>query len=147
MINLDLLFSNKGQFVSVTFKSEKKPSAKHKNVKLEKLVSGVFRAGIDFANLGSVKQGIESGERNEVQELPWGTWLQFPYTITHNEETYIRLYPTNNCKLNVTYLLNGVETTKNDWLEYLTPSDKAKAENGEKPECISVKKSNILKLG
>jgi len=147
MVNLNNLFSTKGQFISATFKSEKKPSASFKGTRLEKIVEGTFRAGINFANLGSVKEGIESGERGEVQPLPWGEWLQFPYTISHKEEIYVRLYPTENCKLKVTYLVDSVEVDREKFLSFLTPSDKARATEGERPECITIKKSNILKLG
>ena len=147
MVNLNSLFGSKGQFISATFKSEKKPSASFKGVRLEKLIEGTFRAGINFANLGSVKEGIASGERGEVQPLPWGTWLKFPYLISHKEETYVRLYPTENCKLKATYLVDGVEVTREKFLSFLTPSEQARANEGERPECITVKKSNILKLG
>ena len=147
MINLDGFFNNKGQFISAIFRSEKKPAAIHKGTILEKRIEGVFRAGINFENLGSVKDGIEKGERGEVQSLPFGQWLKFPYLIEHNETQYVRLYPTKNCVLKVQYLVNGVESTKENFLSFLTPSDKAKAENGERPECITVKVSNLIKLG
>jgi hypothetical protein len=147
MINLDGFFGNKGQFISATFRSEKKPAAIHKGTILEKRIEGVFRAGIDFGNLGSVKDGIEKGERGEVQSLPFGEWEKFPYLIKHKETQYVRLYPTKNCVLKVQYLVNGVESTKENFLSFLTPSDKAKAENGERPECITVKVSNLIKLG
>jgi len=147
MINLDKFFASSGQFISVTFRSEKKTAAIHKGTILEKRVEGVFRGGIDFGNLGSVKQGIAKGERGEVQSLPFGEWVKFPYLIKHKEEQYIRLYPTKNCVLKVQYLVNGVESTKENFLSFLTPSDKAKAENGERPDCITVKLSNIIKIG
>ena len=147
MVNLNSLFNAKGQFISATFKSEKKPASTFKGTRLEKIVEGTFRAGINFANLKSVKEGIESGERGEVQPLPWGVWVQFPYTISHKEEIYVRLYPTENCKLKATYLADGVEVTREKFLSYLTPSEQARAMDGERPECITIKKSNILKLG
>jgi hypothetical protein len=147
MINLDKFFGNSGQFISAIFRSEKKPAAIHKGTLLEKRIEGVFRAGIDFGNLGSVKDGIEKGERGQVQPLPFGEWLKFPYLIQHKETQYVRLYPTKNCVLKVQYLVNGVESTKENFLSFLTPSDKAKAENGERPECITVKVSNLIKLG
>ena len=119
MINLDSLFGSKGQFISATFKSEKKPAATFKGVRLEKRIEGTFRAGINFANLSSVKEGIANGERGEVQPLPWGTWLQFPYLISHKEETYVRLYPTENCKLKATYLVDDIEVTREKFLPTL----------------------------
>jgi hypothetical protein len=147
MINLDKFFGNSGQFISATFKSEKKPAAIHKGTVLEKRIEGIFRAGINFGNLGSVKDAIANGERGEVQPLPFGEWLKFPYLIQYKETQYVRLYPTKNCVLKVQYLVNGVESTKENFLSFLTPSDKAKAENGERPDCITVKVSNLIKLG
>lgn len=147
MVNLNALFGSKGNFISVTFKSEKKPAAAFKGVKLEKIISGVFRAGIDFANLSSVKEGIASGERGEVQSLTWGEWINFPYLLAYKDERYVRLYPTANCKLTAIYLVDGVEVSNEKFKSYLTPSDKARAESGERPECITIKESNILKIG
>jgi hypothetical protein len=147
MVDLSALFGSKGNFISAIFKSEKKPSASFKGVRLEKVVQGTFRAGINFANLGSVKKGIESGERGEVQPLPWGVWKTFPYVIEYKETEYIRLYPTDNCQLKATYLVDSVEVDREKFLSYLTPSERERATNGEKPECITIKRENILKLG
>jgi len=152
MINLNKFFGSKGNFISATFRSEKKPSAMHKGTLLEKRISGVFRAGISFENLSSVKEGIENGERNEVGSLPFGEWEKYPYLIKHTNKEgvfnrYVRLYPTPNCVLKVQYLVNGVESTKENFNSFLTPSDRAKAESGERPECITIKESNLISLG
>lgn len=151
-MNTEKFFNSKGHFISVTFKTEKKPAASFKGTKLVKIVTGTFRAGINFENLSSVKEGIANGERGEVQPLPFGEWEKFPYIIRHTDKNnilnrYVRLYPTNNCSLKVQYLVNDIETTKEKFISYLTPSEREKAENGEKPECITVKESNIIKLG
>ena len=144
-INLNNLTSAKGQFVSVSFKTSKKPAASFKGTVLEKMTSGVFRAGINFANLSSVKEGIANNERGEVQSLPWGEWVSFPYIIAHKGEQYVRLYPTEGCKCEVKYLVNGVEVSKDEFNGYLTPSD---AKPSDKPlECFTVKASNIVSLG
>jgi hypothetical protein len=143
--DLTKITSNKGCFVSVSFKSEKKPSAQFKGVELVKVTNGVFRSGIDFANLSSVKQGIASGERGEVQSLPWGEWVSFPYIISHKNQEYVRLYPVANpnSKLEVTYFVNGTQVSKDEFNGYLTPSD-AKS---SAVECFTVKASNILSIG
>ena len=152
MINLESFFNSKGHFINATFKSEKKPASAFKGTTLEKRISGVFRAGISFENLSSVKEGIESGERGEVQSLPFGEWEQYPYIIRHTDKNgmlnrYVRLYPTKNCVLKVQYLVNGVESTRENFLSFLIPSERAKAETGERPECITIKVSNLLSLG
>jgi hypothetical protein len=104
---------------------------------------GVFRAGINFANLGSVKDAIANGERGAVQPLPWGEWQQFPYVIKHKESFYLRLYPAKNARVETTYLVNGQITTKADFDSYLTPSD---AKSPDKFECFTVKCENVIAL-
>jgi hypothetical protein len=147
MVDLSALFGSKGNFISATFRSEKKPASAFKGTRLEKVIEGTFRAGINFANLGSVKKGIANGERGEVQPLPWGVWKKFPYVIEYKETEYIRLYPTENCRLKATYLVDSVEVDREKFLSYLTPSERERATEGERPECITIKKDNILKLG
>lgn len=161
MINMEKFFSTRGQFVSAEWVSEKKPAAKHKGVKLEKHCSGVFRAGINFSNLGYVIDGIRDGERGEVQPLPWGQWKQFPYVIEHKGSDYIRLYPPaktltqedgttkrvsdwSAARMTVEYKVDGKTVDKATFLSYLTPSD-AKSDDNP-PECITVKAENLLRL-
>ena len=144
-ISLENLTACKGQFTSVSFKSEKKPAAKHKGTKLEKIVSGVFRAGIDYANLASVKDAVASGERGPVQDLPWGEWELFPYVISHKETRYVRLYPTKNCKLTTEYRVNGAVVTGDEFRSYLTPSEAKKSDS--KPDCMTIKLDNIVSIG
>lgn len=144
-ININAITNATGQFVKVSFKTSKKPAAAFKGAVLEKVTEGVFRAGINFANLTSVKDGITNGERGEVQSLPWGEWVSFPYLIAHKGEQYVRLYPTEGCKTETKYLVNGVEVSKDEFNTFLTPSD---AKPSDKPlECFTVKVSNLLSVG
>jgi hypothetical protein len=138
-------FNCKGQFINATFVSEAKPKAAFKEVKLTKRTEGVFRAGIDYANLKPVLEGIADGTRGEVGSLPWGVWEHFPYTITHNGNRYIRLYPTENCHLKVQYFADGVEISKETFKSYLTASDAEKM--GKSTLVICPKESNIIKVG
>ena len=134
----------KGQFVSVSFRSTKTPAKAFKGTVLEKVTAGTFRAGINFANLSSVKEGIATGERGEVQSLPWGNWVKFPYLIENKGETYIRLYPTNGCKVSSTFFVNGKEVSKEEFNSFLTPSD---AKPSDKPlECFTIKATNLISV-
>ena len=110
-MNVEKFMSCKGQYIAASWVSPKKPSAAHKAHKLEKRSSGLFRAGISFANLSSVKDAIEAGEREEVGPLPWGVWEQFPYTITHKGATYFRLTPPSM----TIYYVDGLECDKDVW--------------------------------
>ena len=143
--DLSLITKGTGQFVKVSFKSTKKPAAAFKGTELIKVSSGVFRSGIDFSNLSSVKDGIANGERNEVGSLPWGEWVSFPYLIAHKGEQYVRLYPSVGHKVEVKFFVNGKEVSKDEFNDFLTPS--AAKPSAEAIECFTVKASNILTVG
>ena len=143
--DITLITQGKGQFVKVSFKSTKKPAAAFKGTELVKVSSGVFRSGIDFSNLASVKEGIANGEREAVGSLPWGEWVSFPYLIAHKGEQYVRLYPSVGHKVEVKHFVNGKEVSKDEFNSFLTPSD-AKP-SSEAIECFTIKASNIISVG
>lgn len=141
---LSNFFKGKGQFMRAAWKSNPKPAAAHKDVVLEKRTTTIVRSGLEFQNLSSVKAGIEAEERGPVQELPWGSWVFYPYLIKHNESYYCRLYPTDSIPT-VRYFVNGEETSKDVFATYLTPSEAKKLTGDkEKPECFTIKMENVL---
>jgi hypothetical protein len=131
-----------GKFASVTFKSNPKPAAAFKGVKLEKVTTGVFRSGINFANITTVKDAIANGERGEVEPLAWGTWEKFPFVIAHKGEKFLRLTKVNGCKPKVKFLVNDVEVTKDEFEGFLVPS--AKSENKAPTEVFNIKEANLV---
>jgi hypothetical protein len=131
-----------GQFASVTFKSNPKPAASFKGVVLEKVTTGVFRSGVNFANLTSVKDGIESNERGEVQPLAWGSWENFPFVISHKGERFLRLTTVNGMKSKSTFKVNGVEVSKDEFEQFLVPS--ARSENKTPTEVFNIKEANLV---
>jgi hypothetical protein len=131
-----------GYCLAVVFTTEKKPASAHKGVRLTKRVSGIFGAGKNYARLPAVRDAIASGERGEVQSLPWGEWESFPYVIRHKGEQYFRLYPVEGAVPTVTYMVDGKEVSKEVWMGFLTPSERAKMESGVCPDCITVKAGN-----
>jgi hypothetical protein len=144
-------FNCKGQFLSAVFISDVKPSKAFKGKKLTKQTEGVFRAGINYANLKPILEGIADGTRDEVGSLPWGKWEHFPYTILHTpkketeEQRYIRLYPTDNCQIKYTFMVDGVVVTEETFKGYLTESDAEKLT--KQSMVICPKESNIIKVG
>lgn len=134
----------KGSFLAVEFTTEKAPRAEFKGTRLAKRVRMVARAGIDYANLSSVREGIASGERGEVQPLPWGEWFAFPYVIAHKGGYYFRLYPVAGSVPSVTYTVNGETVDRDTFAGYLTPSERAKMESGDRPDCFTVKAENCV---
>ena len=149
----------KGQFIRAEYNTTVKTAAKHKDVTIIKTVQGVFKTGIDFSNLSSVKEGIASGERGEVQSLAWGEWAAFPWIITHKGAEYLRLYPVGSVVPTTNYQVTrngGMEpkpagVTHKEWIaSFLTPADANKLlnpEEREKPQCITKKIDDIHIIG
>ena len=174
-MNIEKFMSCKGQFIAASWLSPKTPAAAFKGHRLEKRSSGLFRAGISFSNLGSVKDAIEAGEREEVGPLPWGEWMVYPYTIGHKGATYFRLTPPSM----TIYYVDGLECDKDVWEQapeilrssrsvpdwsslvtryFVDAVEVAKetfdgfltpsdAKDGPMPSCITVKQENFLTLG
>lgn len=153
---MEKILNAKGRFVKAAWKSNPKPAAAHKNVLLEKRTVSVVQAGVEFQNLSAVKDAIASGERGEVQELPWGQWQvdsngksMYPYVIVHKDAEYIRLYPSNgfNHTPKATYLVDGAEVDKATFATFLTPSEAKKLlDPEERPLCFTIKAENVMGL-
>ena len=157
------ILNAKGNFVKAAWKSNPKPKAEFKNILLEKNTVAVVQAGVNYANLSSVKDAIAAGERGEVQELPFGQWYVdpltnkswFPYVITHRpkdsdkDEFYLRLYPSNgnNHIPKSIFYVDGEEVSKEKFATYLTNSEAKKLLNSEeRPLCFTIKLKNLMDL-
>ena len=145
MSKIEQIRQRKGQFTKVRFRSNPKPAAASKGKTLEKVTTGTFRLGLNYANLGAVREAIDSGERGEVQPLPWGQWVEFPILIEHKGKQYARLYPVHKRdeegvlvpqkdSLRVTYLVDGKEVTKEEFNRHLTPSQQKPSSS----DCVTI---------
>lgn len=139
---INAFLSASGQFASVTFKSNPKPAAEFKGVVLEKVTTGVFRSGVNFANLATTKAEFASGERTEVQPLAWGEWVQFPFVIAHKGERFLRLTTVNGAKSKSKFFVNGTEVARNEFESFLVPSARSAAK--APTEVFNIKESNLV---
>jgi hypothetical protein len=149
---LSLVSGLSGKHVPVSFKSEGKPSKDFKGVKLEKRTEGTYRVGINFENLKGVREGIESGERGEVQAPKGKKWVVFPFHLQNLAETtdYLRLYfPTGGFiqRPSVVYYVDGQEVSKEVYNSYLTASDAKPKERDPNLDCFDVKMENVISIG
>jgi hypothetical protein len=133
----------KGQFLSLETTKTDKPRKESKGITLRKETKMVVRTGVQFANLSSVKQGIENGERGEVQSLPWGQWSAFPYGISHNGKEYFRFTLGANTRPTCRYFVNEAEVERADYIKHLTDSEQKPKEPSE---VITVSLDNIIRL-
>jgi hypothetical protein len=141
-----------GQHIPVSFQSEGKPAAKFKGVSLRKKTEGTYRVGISFENLKGVREGIENGERGDVQAPKGKTWVTYPFHLKHETRgtDYLRLYfPTGGFiqMPSVTYMVDGQEVDKETYNSYLTPSDAAPKERDPNRDCFDITMENVTSIG
>lgn len=136
----------KGQFLSVTMEKDETPNAASKKagVRLRKRTKMVVRTGVSFANLASVKEGIASGERGEVGELPWGKWFIYPYAIINGGKEYVRFTLGANTRPTCEYEVNDTPASRDEFLQHLPPSKRV---SKEPSEVITVALENIVSIG
>lgn len=136
------LTEHKGQFLACEWMSEpSKVLAAHKGKVLRKFSKATVRTGVEFRNLSSVKEAIANGERDEVGSLPWGEWMVYPYIITHKGSEYIRLTLTEGCPISSRYEVDGVEVDAETYYSMLPK------QSGGRPEVLTVKVANLIRLG
>jgi len=116
----------KGRNVKVTWQRVAKTLKGASSLLIVKRTAAWVRSGIDYANLKVVKDGIATGERGEVQPLPWGEWIQFPFIIGHKGMEYVRLYPASfeNLVPKVEWSINGRPSSYESVEQYLLSSEK-----------------------
>lgn len=137
--------SRKGQFITLAFKSEPKPSKDSKGKVLVKETKGIFRTGINYANLSPVKEAIEAGERGEVGSLPWGEWAVFPLVIVNGDKQYLRITTSPFHRPSVRYSVDGVEVSKEHFESHLSPSNRSKPE--DKPVLVfNINSENLVSV-
>lgn len=134
----------KGQYLSACIHTTVKPAATHKDKELTKRTTGVYRTGIEYANLKKVREAVEAGERGEPGGLPWGKWAVQPWIIEHKEVEYVRLYQLATQKPQVEYFVNGEKVTKEDFVKLLIPSQQ---QEKEVPDALTVKLANVRFIG
>lgn len=146
---VNLLKDKKGQHVQIAWQRMAK-TFKVAGVMVGKTTVAWVRSGISYANLADVREGIEKGEREPVQGLPWGQWREgyANYIIDNGEQEYIRLYPASfdNLKPTVQWTLEGIPTTYDKVEPYLLASEKRK-EDEEKAACFTIRASDIVSVG
>jgi hypothetical protein len=135
--------SRKGQFVELSFRSLPTPSKEFKGVVLEKTTTGIFRTGINYANLSPVKTAIEAGERGAVGSLPWGEWAVFPLVIVNKGKEYLRITTSPFHRPSVRYSVNGVEVSKEHFESHLSPSKRSQPQD-EPTLVFNIEAGNLL---
>lgn len=140
------LKNHKGQHVLACWARDVK-TLKTITARVTKKTCAYVRAGIDYANLASVRDGIESGERSEVGALKWGEWTTFPFIISHKGVDYVRLYPSvfANLPMTTEFFIDGVAATP----EQVRPMCLASEfrERDEEVLCFTLRAESLVSIG
>lgn len=130
----------KGTFLHIEYMKEEQ-KGEHLLVKES---SGVYRIGINYANLKTQKNKVTG-------PLAWGEWVKCyeNYLLSHTkkgeteENFYLRIYTTDSVKTVSRYFLDGVERTK----QWLIDNGFIKVKKSERLDCFCVNVKNITKIG
>lgn len=144
---LALLMTVKGGFVGMSWERPVKMRKEYATCRFSvfKRVSCVGRVGVNHENRAKVKEARESGALPEVnQGLPWGTWLLFPYFITHRGNVYVRLYPVEGSMPQTTYLQNGKVISKAEAQKLCLASEFS--EVNQEVGCMTLNISNLRQV-
>lgn len=142
------LLGSNGQFVGCLWQRPMKVRA-GVAAKVTKTVMTVVQVGVNYENREVVKEARANGDAPAKNAgLPWGEWENFPYTITHKGERYVRLYPVKDAQGNprsckVVYRINGVRATK-AMVETLCP--KSEFSSGGATECFTLNEKNLQQV-
>lgn len=89
----------------------------------------VVKPGINYENIGEVKEKRETGELPaENAGLPYGQWFQFPYVVEYRGKFHYRFVPKKGTKVKTVYLNNkGQEVSKEEALTGALASERKSA--------------------
>jgi hypothetical protein len=139
-----------GSFFKVRYVSELPltAEAKRKGVDVYKITEATVRKGVRYSNMKAIKAKVEAGYVL-THKLPWGTWhpLYEGLIIQHKDVDYIQLATSPNKSKSI-YVLNG-ETVSYAHLKktgYIQNSWFTKMETMDKPDVLTIKVSNIMKI-
>ena len=140
--------NRKGQHVLATWERPAKTFKDCPLTILKKTVAWV-RAGIDYANLAIVKEGIANGERGEVEEITWADWIQHPFILRHKKtfQEYVRLYPAvfeNLRHPQVEWTIDGRVATWEQVEPHLLAEEKKENRNSA---CFMLKAETLVSIG
>ena len=144
-----LIMGKKGSNLSAVIRKDMKTKVSYKAHKVSKITRLVIRGGIDYDNIGVVKEGREDGSLPaQNQGLPWGEWADDSgIHITHKGTDYARMYPASGIAFapKVQYFLDGVEVEKSAIESICLASEFPK--HDDEPLCFTIKAENILEIG
>lgn len=141
------IVSNKqnGSFTSLLWERELPLRKENRGVHtVTKRSRAVVRFGVNYDNMGAVKEKRETGELpKENAGLPWGKWETPNLIIEHNEKHYLRCATSHANRPNTEYFLDGKKVSREEIEELCL---KSAFSNEEHADVFNVNCDNILAI-
>jgi hypothetical protein len=145
-----IIKTRKGQNINAVWGKSLKTRKGVEDV-VEKVTSIVVRGGIEYDNMGVVKDGREDGSLPEENAgLPWGEWVEYPFHIAHKDQDYCRFYSASGVDISTggefipktEYYMNG-EVVDKSVIEPLCLASEFRKPSDDKPLCYTIKAENV----
>ena len=140
----------RGTFVRIKYRTEVKPSARFKDLKIEKIVEATVRVGVSYSNLSAVKErrATEAKPMNP-SHVQWWRWCEgcrniMKEKISDPSQRYITFATVpNGGNIKVLWYINGKSVPEEEVRAITIPS------YWDKPnlDVFDVKLENLISVG
>lgn len=144
LIKSRLAQKQNGAFTSILWERPMKTLKAFSGQTITKRTSAVVRCGIEYDNIGRVIEARATGTAPAVNAgLPWGQWDDYPFSILHKGNRYLRVATVPNTRFTTEYFLNGVKVDKS---AVQSMCIKSEFRDGEIPSVLTINTENILAM-
>ena len=139
-----------GTFVRIKYRTEVKPSARFKDLKIEKIVEATVRVGVSYSNLSAVKErrATEAKPMNP-SHVQWWRWCEgcrniMKEKISDPSQRYITFATVpNGGNIKVLWYVNGKSASEEEVRAITIPSYWSKSSL----DVFDVKLENLISVG
>ena len=139
-----------GAFVRIKYRTEVKPSAKFKDLKIEKIVEVTVRVGVSYSNLSAVKERrLAEVKPTNPSHVQWWRWCEgyrniMKEKISDPSQRYITFATIpNGGNVKVLWYINGKSASEEEVRAITIPSYWSKSNL----DVFDVKLENLISVG
>ena len=140
----------RGAFVRIKYRTEVKPSARFKDLKIEKIVEATVRVGVSYSNLSAVKERKSAEVRPaNPSHVQWWRWCEgcrniMKEKISDPSQRYITFATVpNGGNIKVLWYINGKSVPEEEVRAITIPS----YWNKPNLDVFDVKLENLISVG
>ena len=140
----------RGAFVRIKYRTEVKPSARFKDLKIEKIVEATVRVGVSYSNLSAVKERRETEAKpTRPSHVQWWRWCEgyrniMKEKISDPSQKYITFATIpNGGNVKILWYIDGKSASEEEVREITIPS----YWNKSNLDVFDVKLENLIFVG